>query len=293
MTTTTGEENHHESILPSTSIEKNDDFLQRMKTAGSISIPPELFEQLYLAPQNRVKGELRQTFGNPTPIALGGFLLCVTPFSMVLLGWHGAGGLDAANVGSLIFLGGLLMVLGGVGEWILGNTYPATVFAIFGGFFFSFGATLEPSFNAYGAYSPDPSNPAKGMNATFFATFGFFTMAVVIILIILGIASIRTNVCFFLLFCLFVPAGKLILAAVGCLTGSFFSLSYGNAIYATMLQHISGGLLLAASLIGFYIFIALVLASVDFPVMIPLGDLSTVIKGAQDKAKEKKDAGMV
>jgi hypothetical protein len=83
------------------------------------------------------------------------------------------------------------------------------------------------------------------------------------------------------------------LAEVGCLSGSFFSLAQGNAVYATRLQHVGAGLLLAASLIGFYIFIALVLASVDFPIAVPLGDLSTVIKGAKDKAKERKDAGIV
>jgi uncharacterized protein len=42
--------------------------LQRIRTAGSISISPELFEKIYLSPQNRVKGDLRKTFGNPTPV---------------------------------------------------------------------------------------------------------------------------------------------------------------------------------------------------------------------------------
>ena len=45
-----------------------DDALDRVRTAGSISIPPELFEKLYLSPENRVKGDLRKTFGNPTPL---------------------------------------------------------------------------------------------------------------------------------------------------------------------------------------------------------------------------------
>ena len=44
------------------------DALERVRTAGSISIPPELFEKLYLSPENRVKGDLRKTFGNPTPL---------------------------------------------------------------------------------------------------------------------------------------------------------------------------------------------------------------------------------
>jgi hypothetical protein len=35
---------------------------------NSLGISPELFEKLYLSPQNAVKGDLRKTFGNPTPV---------------------------------------------------------------------------------------------------------------------------------------------------------------------------------------------------------------------------------
>lgn len=42
--------------------------LGRMRTAGSISMSPELFEKLYLSPPNAVKGDLRKTFANPTPM---------------------------------------------------------------------------------------------------------------------------------------------------------------------------------------------------------------------------------
>ena len=44
------------------------DALRRIRTAGSISISPELFEKIYLSPQNAVKGDLRKTFANPTPL---------------------------------------------------------------------------------------------------------------------------------------------------------------------------------------------------------------------------------
>lgn len=44
------------------------DTLKRMRTAGSVNISSELFEKLYLSPANRVKGDLRKTFGNPTPM---------------------------------------------------------------------------------------------------------------------------------------------------------------------------------------------------------------------------------
>lgn len=46
----------------------HDTVLSRMRTAGSISISPELFEKIYLSPKNKVKKDLRQTFGNPTPL---------------------------------------------------------------------------------------------------------------------------------------------------------------------------------------------------------------------------------
>lgn len=46
----------------------NETALRRIRTAGSISISPELFEKIYLSPQNAVKGDLRKTFGNPTPV---------------------------------------------------------------------------------------------------------------------------------------------------------------------------------------------------------------------------------
>lgn len=45
-----------------------DDALRKIQTAGSISISPELFEKIYLSPQNKVKGDIRSTFGNPTPV---------------------------------------------------------------------------------------------------------------------------------------------------------------------------------------------------------------------------------
>lgn len=49
--------------------------LRKIRTAGSISITPELFEKLYLSPQNKVKGQLRQTVGNPTPLYVAIYLV--------------------------------------------------------------------------------------------------------------------------------------------------------------------------------------------------------------------------
>lgn len=42
--------------------------LQEARTNGAVSISAELFEKLYLAPKTDVSGQLRRTFGNPTPM---------------------------------------------------------------------------------------------------------------------------------------------------------------------------------------------------------------------------------
>jgi uncharacterized protein len=39
-----------------------------LRSLESLSISPEVFEKLYLSPENAVKGDLRKTFGNPTPV---------------------------------------------------------------------------------------------------------------------------------------------------------------------------------------------------------------------------------
>lgn len=77
--------------------------------------------------------------------------------------------------------------------------------------------------------------------------------------------------------------------AVGCLSASFFAVSHDLASSAKTFQHVGAGLLLAVSFLGWYIFLALVLLSVDFPYILPLGDLSTVIPGRTDRTRESCD----
>jgi len=58
-------------------------------------------------------------------------------------------------------------------EWLLGNTFPSVVFAAYGAFFFSFGATLTPAFAAFASYAPAGDDPAAGLTSQGFnASFG-------------------------------------------------------------------------------------------------------------------------
>ncbi|KAF7507442.1 hypothetical protein GJ744_010501 [Endocarpon pusillum] len=169
------------------------------------------------------------------------------------------------------------MVVGAVFEFILGNTFPFVVFGTIGAFFLTYGTTLTPFYNAAGAYTPD--NPAAGAaDPGFLATFAFFFLWIGFMCFIYLICSLRTNIIFFMIFLLLVPT-------FCCLAGSFWQAAQGNSATALTLQHAGGGLAFAACLFGWYLFLALLLASVDFPLGLPVGDLSRFIKGASEKQK--------
>ena len=72
--------------------DSREDTLRKIRSAESIAIPRDVFEKLYLSPQHPAAGHLRKTFGNPTPVALVGFLLSATPNACAFMGWRGAGG---------------------------------------------------------------------------------------------------------------------------------------------------------------------------------------------------------
>jgi len=257
----------------------SDTALRQIRTAGSISISPELFEKLYLSPANKVKGELRNTFGNPTPLALVGFLLSLTPLSWTLMGWRGAGGSGAASTGWFFFAGGMLMTLGGIGEWILGNTFPFVVFTSFGSFWLGYGATLQPFYNSYLAYRTAGEANSTGLESVGFNVgIGYFMICMGILCLIYLICSIRTNLIFFLIFFTLVPA-------FGLLAGAFLNLANGQAAVAAKCQEAAGAFAFVTCLLGWYILLAIMLASVDFPFDLPLVDLSGIIKGASQKKK--------
>lgn len=265
--------------------------LKRIRTAGSISISPELFEKMYLSPQNVVKGDLRKTFANPTPVALLGFLLSLSPLSCDLMGWRGSGGNGAAGTGTYYFFGGLLMLLGGFLEFILGNTFPFVVFTSFGAFWLSFASTLQPFYYAYGSYAPAGQPEAAGLSTVgFTASFGFFLLFMGVLCFIYLICSLRTNVVFVVIFFTLVCAFCLLAGAywqnANAIGGTGASAA-SAARLAGRLQIAAGAFTFVTSMAGWWIFFAIMLAALDFPFQIPVGDLSTAIKGASERAKAK------
>ncbi|USW54707.1 Putative acetate transporter GPR1/FUN34/SatP family [Septoria linicola] len=263
--------------------DSRDNALSKIRTAGSITIPPELFEKLYLSPENRVKGDLRKTFGNPTPVGLAGFLLSLSPLSCFLMNWRGTlTGLGASNIAAYMFFGGVLMMVSGFFELILGNTFPAVVFTTFGAFWLTFGGTLQPFYGAWSAFAPDPvAAPQVGLTEpAFFNAFAFFLLFMGLLCLVYLVCSLRTNLVFFLIFLPLPPA-------FGCLAASFWFTGMGNMAYAETLQIAGGALSFIVCVLGWYLFTALMLAAVDAPIALPVFDLSTRIKGANDRKKLK------
>lgn len=76
------------------------------------------------------------------------------------------------------------------------------------------------------------------------------------------ICSIRTNLIFFLIFFTLVPA-------FGLLAGSYLQAANGRAALAAKLAEAAGAFCFVTCLCGWYIFLAIMLASVDFPLDLP------------------------
>jgi succinate-acetate transporter protein len=199
------------------------------------------------------------------------------------MGWRGAGGSGAASNAVYMFMGGLLMIIGGVLEWVLGNSFPACVFCSFGGFWFSYGGTLIPAFATYASYAPaDAQSSAEGLATQGFnASLGFWLLFMGVLSFIFFLCALRTNVVFVMIFFSLTFCFLLITAGFWALAEDFT----GNALLAQKLLKAGGAFGFVTCMSGWYILVAVLFAIVDFPIQIPVGDLSTVIKGHSEKAR--------
>ncbi|TQS32404.1 hypothetical protein Golomagni_07283, partial [Golovinomyces magnicellulatus] len=163
---------------PSDLEENREEALNRVRSSGTVTMSPELFEKLYLQPLSPVKGDLRKTFANPTPLGLLGFVLGLTPLACNLIGWRGAGGLGAANIAIYYFIGGPLCIICGILEFFLGNSFPFVVFTAYGCIFLALAGTLHPFYGSAAAYSPTGSFAEGLKEPGFNASLAFFPIAV-------------------------------------------------------------------------------------------------------------------
>ncbi|GFF36851.1 protein alcS [Aspergillus udagawae] len=234
----------------------------------SITLSAEQFEKLYLSPLIQRQGMLSKQMGNPTPLALGGFVITTTPLSCCLMGWRGATGGGIAFTGPIIFLGGGLLVLTSILEFILGNTFPCVVFGTIGAFWFAFGCTMTPAFNAAAPYSTSATDTVAGLHSPdFMNTYAFLFIWMGVLMLIFLICATRTNAVYVVIF------ATLTLVFV-FLSAAYWRLAVADALVGNRLIVAAGASLFVASMLGFYLLVAQLFDSVGFPVRLPVGDLS-------------------
>jgi uncharacterized protein len=183
------------------------------------------------------------------------------------------------------------MIIGGFLEFILGNTFPFVVFISFGAFWLTFASTLQPFYYAYGLYAPAGEPEAAGLTTVgFTASFGFFLVFMGVLCFIYLICSLRTNVVFVVIFFTLVIAFALL---AGVYWQSANAIANGSDAATLALAHrlqvAAGAFTFVTCMAGWWIFFAIMLAALDFPFQIPVGDLSTLIKGFSEKQKAKEN----
>ena len=98
---------------------------------------------------------------------------------------------------------------------------------------------------------------------------GFFLVCMGALCFIYAICALRTNLVLFLILFLLVPT-------FSCLTAGYFFTAAGNAVAAEPCILAGGALAFVVCMLGWYIFAAILLAAVDFPLNLP-GNVSTLI----------------
>ena len=144
----------------------------------------------------------------------------------------------------------------------------------------SFGATLTPSFAAISSY-PAAADAAPGsLPPQFLSSFAFFFLYMGLLSFIYLVCALRTNI-------VFVGIFGCLLMTFCFLAGSYWQGAAGHMEASLRLQHVAGGFGFASTLLGWYLFLVQLLASVDWPVSLPVGDLSRVLRGKSERAKRE------
>ncbi|KAK3389984.1 GPR1/FUN34/yaaH family-domain-containing protein [Podospora didyma] len=216
----------------------------------------------------------KKHWGNPGPLALSGLVLTLTPLSCQLMGWRGSDPNGYANNGAHFFLGGLLLFLGGLLEFFLAHTFAFVVYCSYGGFFLALGATLTPGFNAALPYT----SGAGILDASFYNGFGFFYLFVGVLSFVFFVCSLRTNVCLVILFLAYTIAFPLLAAAE-------WTHAQGQMALSHRLTVGGGAACFVVSLCSWWAMIGGLFESVDFPFVLPMGDLSEIMPTRTPRTK--------
>ncbi|KAK6465290.1 GPR1/FUN34/yaaH family-domain-containing protein [Scheffersomyces coipomensis] len=171
-----------------------------------------------------------RSFGNPAVLGLAGFSL-----PTFILGLFNAQvkGIEIPNliISLCFFYGGVTQALAGVWEMFIGNTFAATTFLSYSGFWFSYGAILTPAFGILDAYAAAPEQTYQAI--------GLYLLGWTVLTFMFFLLTLKSTVAFIGLFITLLLSFSL--STAGYLTGNFY------------LVKVSGGFSIACSIFGWYL----------------------------------------
>lgn len=232
-----------------------------------VAIPRAVLEKIYLSPPTDVKGDFRNTFANPTPLGLVGFLVATMPVAFQLMGWHHSGGGGAATIALSFYFGGILQLIASVMEWFLGNTLSFLIFGAFGAAWLALSSSSM--FNAEGAYTALAHTPTEvaAAEAEFNSSFAFGLITFGLLTLTFAFCALRTNVIF--VFCFF-----LVTVAIFIFAASYWALADGHTDVAIEMQKVVGAMFFVCCICGWYLLVANLLEVLEFGFSLPIGNLS-------------------
>jgi succinate-acetate transporter protein len=130
------------------------------------------------------------SIANPAPLGLMSFALTTFVLSCYNAGIFGLSVSSPPNVvtGLALFYGGLSQLLAGMWEFKTGNTFGATAFASYGGFWLSYAAILIPWFGVVEGYS------SVGYERDLAPALAVFLLGWTIFTALMWLGTLRTNV---------------------------------------------------------------------------------------------------
>lgn len=188
---------------------------------------------------------------NPAPLGLSAFALTTFVLSASNAGFifpkSGAGA--SVVIGLAIFYGGIVQILAGLQEFRAGNTFGATAFCSYGGFWLALGLVLLP---------PTGIAAALVKEGDIGTALGVFLLGWTIFTGLMFLGTLRSNLA--------------LIAVFGLLFLTFLALTIGalnSGDTATTWNQIGGWLGIVTALVAWYTALAGVLASVKAPFQLP------------------------
>ncbi|GAA5920522.1 hypothetical protein JCM1841_003464 [Sporobolomyces salmonicolor] len=190
-------------------------------------------------------------FANPAPLGLSAFALTTFLLSLINVG---ARGVSVPNVvvGPALFYGGLGQLLAGMWEFACGNTFGATAFTSYGGFWMSYAFIVSP-WSAIGAAYADA---VMFTNGVAFFLFGWFIFTFIML-----IASLRSSIAL---------SGVFFWLTITFLLLAIAELGVGNA---SAIQTAGGAFGLITAFNGWYVAAAGLLTPTQAYFTLPIGDI--------------------